>query len=81
VLPIIAVFGIVQCLIYERTGSLFAVIAVHAGFNTVAMLSVTPWWALGVGLVTIAGCVLVPCKIGPGPSPFGNDPRTRAAMA
>jgi uncharacterized protein len=81
VLPIIAVFGIVQCLIYERTGSLFAVIAVHAGFNMVAMLSVTPWWALGVGLLTLAACVLVPRRIGPGPSPFGNDPRARAATA
>jgi hypothetical protein len=40
---------------------------------------VTPWWALGVGLVTIAACVLVPRSIGPGPSPFGQDPRARPA--
>ena len=34
----IAVFGVGQCLVYERTGSLFAVIAIHAAFNTFAML-------------------------------------------
>ena len=81
ILPIIAVFGVVQCLIYERTGSLFAAIAVHAGFNTVAMLGVTPWWALSIGLTTIAACVLVPRRLGPGPSPFGRDPRARPQSA
>jgi uncharacterized protein len=38
ILPVIAVFGVGQCLVYERTGSLFAVIAIHAAFNTVATL-------------------------------------------
>jgi len=42
ILPVIAVFGVGQCLVYERTGSLFAVIAIHAAFNTVAMLSLVP---------------------------------------
>jgi membrane protease YdiL (CAAX protease family) len=27
ILPVIAVFGVAQCLVHERTGSLFAVIA------------------------------------------------------
>jgi membrane protease YdiL (CAAX protease family) len=29
ILPVIAVLGVGQCLVYERTGSLFAVIAIH----------------------------------------------------
>ena len=45
ILPVIAVFGVGLCLIYERTGSLFAVIAIHAAFNTVA----TPGHRAGPG--------------------------------
>ena len=60
VLPVIAVFGIGQCLVYERTGSLFAVIAVHAAFNTVASLGTFPVPALIVGTSVISCCLLVP---------------------
>ena len=48
-LLIIAGFGIGQCLLYERTGSLFAVIATHAAFNTVASLEIAPIPALVLG--------------------------------
>jgi uncharacterized protein len=75
ILPVIAVFGFVQCLIYERTGSLFAVIAVHAGFNTVATFGIAPVAAVVVGLLVLAACVLVPRRLGPAPSPFGLNPR------
>jgi hypothetical protein len=78
-LPIIAVFGVIQCLIYERTGSLFAVIAVHALFNTFATLSVSLPGALVVGSCVIAGCFVVPHLLGPAPSPFGRDPRAAPA--
>ena len=80
-LPIIAVFGVVQCLIYERTGSLFAVIAVHAFFNTFATISISAPGALIVGLAMMAACVLVPRRMGPAPSPFGANPRARTVPA
>ena len=81
ILPVIAVFGIGICLVYERTGSLFAVIAIHAAFNTVATLGMAPAAALAVGAVVILGCVLAPRRLGPGPSPFGLDPRSRPQLA
>jgi uncharacterized protein len=69
ILPVIAAFGVGQCLVYERTGSLFAVIAIHAAFNTVAMLSIAPLPAILIGVSVILGCLLAPLKAGRGPSP------------
>ena len=69
ILPVIAVFGVGQCLVYERTGSLFAVIAIHAAFNTVAMLSVVPLPAILIGVLVILGCLLAPPIAGRWPSP------------
>jgi membrane protease YdiL (CAAX protease family) len=69
ILPVIAVFGVGQCLVYERTGSLFAVIAIHAAFNTVAMLSVVPLPAIAIGVLVILGCLLAPPLAGRWPSP------------
>jgi uncharacterized protein len=69
ILPVIAVFGVGQCLVYERTGSLFAVIAIHAAFNTVAMLSVVPLPAILIGVLVILGCLLAPPRTGRWPSP------------
>jgi len=69
ILPVIAVFGIGQCLVYERTGSLFAVIAIHAAFNTVATLGVSTVPALIVGAMVLLGCLLVPPRLPAAPSP------------
>ena len=69
-LLIIAGFGVGQCLLYERTGSLFAVIAIHAAFNTVATLEIAPIPALVLGVLVLLGCVLVPRRIGRAPSPM-----------
>ena len=69
ILPVIALFGVGQCLVYERTGSLFAVIAIHAAFNTVAMLSVVPLPAILIGVLVILGCLLAPRTAGRWPSP------------
>jgi uncharacterized protein len=80
-LPVIAVFGVGQCLVYERTGSLFAVIAIHAAFNTFAMLGVIPVVAIGVGVVVLAACLLVPRWLRFEPSPFGLDPRAKPIPA
>jgi membrane protease YdiL (CAAX protease family) len=69
ILPVIAVFGVGQCLVYERTGSLFAVIAIHAAFNTVAMVSVAPLPAVLIGVLVVLGCLIAPLKAGRWPSP------------
>jgi membrane protease YdiL (CAAX protease family) len=81
ILPVIAVVGVGLCLVYERTGSLFAVIAVHAAFNTVATLAIAPVAALVVGTLMLLACVLVPRRLGPAPSPFGLRPRARMVAA
>jgi membrane protease YdiL (CAAX protease family) len=63
VLPVLAVLGVVLCWVYERTGSLFASIAIHAFNNMVSYgASTDHGWAaaLPVGLAVLAGCVLVP---------------------
>ena len=69
-LVIIAVFGVGMCLVYEYTGSLFAVIAIHAGFNTFAMLSEAAIPAALVGLTTITACIIVPRWFHRDPSPM-----------
>ena len=76
ILPVIALVGVGLCLVYERTGSLFAVIAIHAAFNTVATIGIAPVAALLVGALMLLACVLVPRRLGPAPSPFGLNPRT-----
>ena len=81
ILPVIAVFGVGMCLVYERTGSIFAVIAIHAAFNTFAMLGVIPWIAVPVGLLVLAACLLVPRRLRREPSPFGLDPRAKPIPA
>jgi membrane protease YdiL (CAAX protease family) len=75
ILPVIALVGVGLCLVYERTGSLFAVIAIHAAFNTVATVGIAPVAALVVGALMQLACVLVPKRLGPAPSPFGLNPR------
>jgi len=70
ILPVIALFGVGQCLVYERTGSLFAVIAIHAAFNTFAMLSVVPLPAILIGVLVILGCLLALRTAGRWPSPL-----------
>jgi membrane protease YdiL (CAAX protease family) len=72
ILPVIAVVGVGQCLVYERTGSLFAVIAIHAAFNTVAMFPIVPVTAVAIGAAVILGCALAPLKAGRWPSPVAT---------
>ena len=74
ILPVIAVFGYVVCLVYEFTGSVFAVIAIHAAFNTLASTgtesTATLVLPLVIGAAVLCGCVLAAVRLGPGPSPF-----------
>jgi len=60
--PSIFVLGVVLCFIYERTGSLYPVIALHAFNNMIAFLVGTEAFALSLvlGFGTIVVCVLLP---------------------
>jgi uncharacterized protein len=64
--PPLAVLGLIFCLVYERTGSLFPVIAMHTFNNALAFAVQADGWAVSivVGPLVIAGCVLVPRRLG-----------------
>jgi uncharacterized protein len=72
ILPVIAVVGVGQCLVYERTGSLFAVIAIHAAFNAVAMFAIVPVFAVAIGVAVMLACALAPLAAGRWPSPVAT---------
>ena len=63
-LPVLAVLGFVFCLVYERTGSLFPVIALHAINNAIAYGVQTDGDGAVVsvvaGLTVITACIVVP---------------------
>jgi membrane protease YdiL (CAAX protease family) len=83
-LPVIALYGAVACLVYEHTGSLFSVIAIHAAFNTLANSLSGGGVAVSVvvGVTVVVACVLVPRRLGHGPPPFrGAAPRRRRAAS
>ena len=61
-IPVLALLGFVFCLIYERTGTLYTVIALHALNNSVAYgfeadNALVP---VILGLLTITGCIAGP---------------------
>jgi membrane protease YdiL (CAAX protease family) len=61
ILPVLAVLGIMFCFVYERTGSIFPTIALHALNNTISYgVSTDNGWvaALAVGAVVITGCIV-----------------------
>ena len=63
VLPVLVVLGVVLCWVFERTGTLFATIAIHAFNNMVSYgASTHNGWAaaLPIGAVVLTGCVVVP---------------------
>jgi membrane protease YdiL (CAAX protease family) len=60
IVPILAALGVMFCYVYERTGSIFPTIALHALNNTVAYGDRTDW---GVALVA-GGLVVAACAYG-----------------
>jgi len=71
-LPPLALLGFVFCLVYEKTGSLFPVIGLHAFNNSVAYAAQADggWQvSLAVGPLVLAACVLAPRFLSPGPRP------------
>jgi membrane protease YdiL (CAAX protease family) len=67
ILPPLALLGVLFCLIYEKTGSLYPAIAMHALNNAVAYAVQAEAWEVSVVLcpLMIAGCVLAPRLTGP----------------
>ena len=64
--PPLVVLGIVFCLIYERTGSLYPCIALHALNNSIAYGAGAEagWLAAGCGLAMLAACIALPRLVG-----------------
>ena len=62
ILPVLMFLGIIFCLVYEKTGTLFSVIALHSLNNTLAFGVSTEEWGIAgvVGALTLAGCLLAP---------------------
>jgi uncharacterized protein len=69
ILPPLAALGFMFCLVYEQTGTLYPVIALHAINNTVAYGVQADGWAVSavLGPLMIAACVIVPRIIGGAP--------------
>jgi membrane protease YdiL (CAAX protease family) len=69
ILPPLAALGFVFCLVYERTGSLYPVIALHAINNSLAYGDQADGWEVSavLGPLMILACVLVPRLVAPSP--------------
>lgn len=66
-LPPLALLGFVFCVVYEKTGSLFPVIGMHAFNNSVAYaVQADDGWQVSVvvGPLVLVACVLVPRLLG-----------------
>jgi uncharacterized protein len=69
-LPPLALLGVIFCLVYERTGTLYAVIGMHALNNSVAFAAQTDeGWrvAIVLGPLMLAACALLPRSMPDGP--------------
>jgi membrane protease YdiL (CAAX protease family) len=63
ILPILAVLGMIFCLVYEATGTIFATIALHALNNTISYGASVHDGAIPaaiLGACTIGACMIVP---------------------
>jgi membrane protease YdiL (CAAX protease family) len=74
ILPPLAVLGVVFCLVYEKTKSLWAVIGMHAFNNTIAFSAQVEGdgWKVAVvlGPIMLIACVVLPGRLRDGPSPL-----------
>ena len=72
ILPPLALLGVIFCLVYERTGSLFPVIGMHAFNNAVAytVLADDGWQvSVIVGPLVLGACALAPRALPASPRP------------
>jgi uncharacterized protein len=69
--PPLGVLGLIFCLVYERTGSIFPVIGLHALNNALAFGIQAEGWAVSAVLLPamLAACALVPNLLGSGRQP------------
>lgn len=74
ILPPLALLGFIFCLVYEKTGSLYPVIGMHAFNNSLAFaIQADDGWQVSVvaGPLVLAACALVPRLLPPGPRAVG----------
>ena len=70
ILPPLALLGFIFCLVYEKTGSLYPVIGMHAFNNALAYaVQADDGWQVSVviGPLVLVACALVPRLLPPGP--------------
>ena len=70
ILPPLALLGFIFCLVYEKTGSLYPVIGMHAFNNSLAYaVQADDGWQVSVvlGPLVLVACALVPRLLPPGP--------------
>ena len=60
--PMLTILGVIFCLIYERTGSLYPVIGLHAFNNTIAVGVDIERWEY---VAPIGGAVILACMVAP----------------
>jgi membrane protease YdiL (CAAX protease family) len=64
ILPPLALLGFIFCLVYEKTGSLFPVIGLHALNNAIAYGAQTDgsgtWVSVAFGVAALVGCAVAP---------------------
>jgi uncharacterized protein len=63
ILPVFVALGFIFCWVYERTGSLYAPIAMHALNNTLAYANMTRLSDVvpaAIGAAVVAGCLIAP---------------------
>lgn len=86
-LPVLALFGVILCLLYQFTGSLYAPIVLHATNNTIAITNALDWKfhsgvILWVGaIVTLALLALLARRVGWSVGPLGRDRPTPETAA
>ena len=71
-LPPLALLGVIFCLVYEKTGSLFPVIGMHAFNNAVAYAAAADGgWQVSIvlGPLVLAACALAPRRFRPAERP------------
>ena len=70
ILPPLALLGFLFCVVYERTGSLYPVIAMHSINNAIAYGAQADGWEVSVvlGPLMILACILVPRITDPAPA-------------
>lgn len=71
IVPPLAILGIIFCLVYERTRSLYPVVALHSLNNSIAYAAQADGGAVSLvfGPLMIAACALVPRFMRTAPSP------------